>query len=315
VVRASDVLMYGMHAPICIRDVEQSGELANAIMQVTQKIEGLGYSRQAEVHPLQFLLDAGNGRNKIEVTESGYSAGGIEYTHKQLLELSRFHPEQFSPGVLARPLVQDAILPTVASVLGGAEIAYHAQLFHAYQWLGIEQPVPLLRHSACVLDGRTERFLNKLNTEPSAFFRTLEEVESEFTSQLLTTVLPEENHTNESISSLLSPFSKAAEQIDPTLLKTVAAAATSIQQQTDGVRAKLKSAIKKSNSVLLDRVRAVWWTLFPDNTLQERVYPLLWHVAKHGTDGVRIIVETSCNVHRGNVAIVHILPEDQTGDQ
>lgn len=314
VVRASDVLLYGLHAPICIRDMEQTGQLASAIEQASLQIEQAGYSRQATVQPFQFFVETENGRSRIDTADAGLTLEGRPYTLKQLIKLSRFHPEKFSPGVLARPLVQDAILPTVASVLGAAEIAYHAQLFYAYSWLGIEQPVPMLRHSACIVDQKTQRQLDKLQHDAPWFFTTLEEVEAGVTALLTDDILPAEVETAQHIQALVSPFAKAASSIDSTLVKAVNAAAANVQQQIDGLRGKLRSAVKKQNTVWLDRVRSVWWTLYPNNTLQERVYPLLWHVARYGTEQVRIIVEQACNADRGNVAIVAILPEEQTGN-
>ncbi|NQW29356.1 MAG: bacillithiol biosynthesis cysteine-adding enzyme BshC [Ignavibacteria bacterium] len=319
VVRASDVVLYGMHAPICIRDCEQTDELAKQIEKSSQLLESNGYHRQATVQPFQFLVETPNGRNRIEPhhnplsNDSSVSINGVPYTIQQLVELARFHPEQFSPGVLARPLVQDAILPTVATILGGAEIAYHAQLFHAYQWFGIEQPVPMLRHSACIIDTKTARQLEKSGKAAEWFFRSWEQIEASATDDISKNAVPSAETGAPLINELLSPFQKSAENIDSTLVRNIHAANVAMQQQLSAIEAKLKSALKKQNSVLMDRLRAVWWAVYPNSTLQERVYPLLWFVAKHGNDEVRIIVEEACGVPRGNVAIVDLTHTLTTG--
>ncbi len=53
-----------------------------------------------------------------------------------------------SPGVVARNLLQDAVLAPAAVVLGPAEIAYRAQLAGVYDALGVAKPVVLPRLAA-----------------------------------------------------------------------------------------------------------------------------------------------------------------------
>jgi hypothetical protein len=53
-----------------------------------------------------------------------------------------------SPGVVARNLVQDAVLAPAAVVLGPAEVAYRAQIVAAYDALGVARPVAFPRLGA-----------------------------------------------------------------------------------------------------------------------------------------------------------------------
>jgi uncharacterized protein YllA (UPF0747 family) len=76
-----------------------------------------------------------------------------------ILELS---PDRFSPNAALRPVVQDAILPTVASVLGPSELLYHAQIRDLYKHFGVFRPCLLPRPNAVLVDRRTERLMEKL---------------------------------------------------------------------------------------------------------------------------------------------------------
>ena len=71
------------------------------------------------------------------------------------------HPEGFSPNVLLRPIVEDAIFPTVAYVSGPSELAYLAQLRPVYAHFGVPMPLMYPRGSATILDSAGARFLEK----------------------------------------------------------------------------------------------------------------------------------------------------------
>jgi hypothetical protein len=50
------------------------------------------------------------------------------------------HPERLSPSALLRPVIEDAVLPTIAYVGGPTELRYLAQTSELYAWAGVPQP-------------------------------------------------------------------------------------------------------------------------------------------------------------------------------
>ncbi len=80
----------------------------------------------------------------------------------ELLAVLDRSPGRFSPNAALRPVVQDAILPTVASVLGPSELLYHAQIRDLYGHFGVFRPCLLPRPSAVLVDRRTGRLMEKL---------------------------------------------------------------------------------------------------------------------------------------------------------
>ena len=70
-------------------------------------------------------------------------------------ELANF-PERFSPNVILRGLFQETILPNIAFVGGGGEMAYWLELkplFHHYQ---VPYPVLILRNSFLLIKEKLE---------------------------------------------------------------------------------------------------------------------------------------------------------------
>jgi bacillithiol synthase len=70
-----------------------------------------------------------------------------------------------SPGVIARNLLQDAVLSPVAVVLGPAEIAYRAQMAGVYREMRVEMPVVFPRFSAVYLPPAVHEMAREANID------------------------------------------------------------------------------------------------------------------------------------------------------
>ncbi|MTW25942.1 bacillithiol biosynthesis protein BshC, partial [Streptococcus pneumoniae] len=58
-----------------------------------------------------------NGVYKINQTD-------ISFTEEQIYQEINQNPEKFSPNVILRPVCQEKLLPNIAFIGGGAEVAY-----------------------------------------------------------------------------------------------------------------------------------------------------------------------------------------------
>ncbi|MBC8124583.1 MAG: bacillithiol biosynthesis cysteine-adding enzyme BshC [Candidatus Kapabacteria bacterium] len=291
VVRGSKVIESGLHLPILLRDVEQPGQLGAVLAAGTKTIEELGFTPQANVGSQAFFGSDDTGRQKIVVTD-------------ELLALAKEQPHRFTPGVLARPIVQDAILPTVVSVLGAAEIAYHAQLREAYEFCGVQMPMIVLRNGATLLDARTERLLSKDGHDVAWFMRTPDELERAIADVLTTNVIPAVELRNELLGALLAPYLTAAETIDQTLVATVRAQGAGVTSTLEALEGKLRSAAKRTQTLVVDRIRSIHALVSPRGVLQERVFPLAFWEARFGNTDLRIIVEHIARAPIGSHAVI-----------
>ncbi|MCR9161547.1 MAG: bacillithiol biosynthesis BshC [Nannocystaceae bacterium] len=82
-----------------------------------------------------FVIDDGGSRTRV-----------VEPT-AALRGLLRTQPERFSPAALLRPVVQDAVLPVIATVAGPTEARYLQQMQPLYAWAGSVPSVVVRRPS------------------------------------------------------------------------------------------------------------------------------------------------------------------------
>lgn len=303
VVRGADVVASGLHAPIVDRDLQLGGELERVMEERTDELVAKGYHAQATIGGVSFFMMVNGERHRILRDGDNYRVGDLVMTHDEIRTRAQTAPSEFTPSVLARPLVQDAVLPSVATVLGPGEIAYQAQITPAYARVGIPQPVVLARHMACVLDARTERNLSKVGKDAEWFFRPWELVEREVTDTLQAAAnVPEVDDA--ALSALTQPWLDAAEAIDVTLVKTVNSASVGMKSTLESLTGKLRSALKKKHAETLERFKGLWTALYPEATMNERIYPLAFWQARIGDDVLRIIVERICLSARNTLTII-----------
>jgi bacillithiol biosynthesis cysteine-adding enzyme BshC len=139
------------------RLVERRREVEEALARRDAEIESRGHALQVTpqrgLSPL-FLLSRGE-RRRIEWRgEDGYTLRGREGggTADDLLRIADENPGVLSPGALARPALQDAVLGTTLQVLGPGEVSYIGQSAAVYPVLEVEAPWVSLRPQTLVLE-------------------------------------------------------------------------------------------------------------------------------------------------------------------
>ena len=114
------------------------------------------YTVQAHAREINLFHLCPGHRRRIVQEGEGYRVldGGPTWSTDQLLHELEARPEDFSPNVLLRPVYQETILPNIAYVGGGGELAYWLQLKPLFHALQVPMPVVLLRTSAGFLSAK-----------------------------------------------------------------------------------------------------------------------------------------------------------------
>jgi bacillithiol biosynthesis cysteine-adding enzyme BshC len=137
-------------------EIEQREEHRQMLQRVYERLESLGLPAGVPItnHLNLFVTNKGE-RQRVScegkrlVVEGRSDSVSMTALLKELKE----NPEAFTPNVLLRPLVQNAIFPTVAYVGGMAEIAYHGLLKGMHRSLRVFMPALFPRLSMTLLRG------------------------------------------------------------------------------------------------------------------------------------------------------------------
>lgn len=244
---------------------------------------GERYAEQAHARPINlFHLRKGH-RARIERVEERYEVldGGPSFDLDTLLREVEDHPEAFSPNVLLRPLYQETILPNVAYIGGGGELAYWLQLRWLFDAFCTPMPVLLLRGSAALLTAKDLQRIHRLGLAPEELFLPAHELEARVaaTNASFNTSLDPERHA---LFAVFEALAMRLRNADPTLEQAARASSKRTLKGMDALEHKLLRRAKREQHELLADLVRVEQRMFPGGGLQERRENFMPWYAKDG---------------------------------
>jgi uncharacterized protein YllA (UPF0747 family) len=188
-----------------------------------------------------------------------------------------------SGDVITRPVLKSYLLPMAASVLGAAEIAYHAQSLPIFRLLGVTPPV-LIPRTHLVARGPGERRL-------AAQLRIPDEDLLQPPSAESAAPVPEADAVTrlaETTSRELTALGPGLEGLDPTLSGALENATKKIVYQLEQLAERTRKAAERKGDVTTNRRKRLSRSLLPslDSIPAERVYTPLSAMLAFGRDDV-----------------------------
>ncbi|MCA8955046.1 MAG: bacillithiol biosynthesis BshC [Planctomycetes bacterium] len=192
------------------------------------------------------------------------------------------HATDLSPGVLLRPLWQDACLPTIASVVGPGELAYLSVAGPLYRQLGVPAPVLVPRASLTLVEPSIAKLLKRFGWEltdldvgPEKLFQDAVGDDSNATEETLEGLI-------QRLGSDLDQLATDLEQRDPQLLRALERTRDKAQEELGRLLAKLRNSRQNREGTGLRQIRRLANTLRPRGRPQERVLTVVPFMAAHG---------------------------------
>ena len=230
-------------------------------------LRAAGFEPQVEGVPGLSLVFQRDGalKRRLTIEEAVHARGGI-----------------FTPNVLLRPIVEQAILPTVAYVAGPGELAYFAQCSAAVEALGLPAPLAVPRWSCELIEPQVQTLLNAMGVTPSDLSEphVLEQRVARGALAPSTTAALEATRT--AIRAL--PGQLAGETDPIGLGAAVIGAMQSLEHRVDRLERRVLAGIKRRETDALRDVATLRGALYPNGVRQERLLNLIPMLARNGLE-------------------------------
>ncbi len=299
-----DPELHVIAAPVYAAAIGQAQEIDAALTARGKRLQALGYHEQVRVtsdSTLLFSMEGGK-RRVIQRANGGFIVGAQKIGREDLLRRVAERPEDYSPNVLLRPVVQDYLLPTVTYFGGPAEVSYFAQAAVVYeQLLGRVTPV-LPRLSATVVNQRMQRLLKRYNLKLTDLFHGSDNLAQLLASRTLPENLHESlNSTQNKLRNAIREMQDKLKVLDQTLVPAAEKAARKMEHQVGSLRARAARAELRKQDYLERDARELTANLYPMKTLQERLLAGVTFLSGSGPDLISRLVQAAnmdCGSHQ-----------------
>ena len=248
-----------------------------------EKLSTAGFKPQAFVRDINFFYITEEGsRKRIEKSDDKYKIvdSTLSFSEQEMIDLIEQYPERFSPNVIMRPIYQEFILPNLAYIGGGGELAYWMERITQFDAFQIPFPMLIRRNSVLILDHGTQRNMQKTGFQLADAFEDQHIVVNQFLKNQAGDQFSLEEYANK-LSDIFLQISERTRHIDQTLVGKVEAEKTKLLKSIDQIEARLKKHTKQKSESEINRISKIFESIRPENSLQERKTNILEFLDKY----------------------------------
>ncbi len=248
-------------------------ENQSVFKKINQTTKQLGKKYKTQVNPREinlFYLEA-NKRERIEESNGRYSLAdkSKNWSQEEILKELNDQPENFSPNVVLRPLYQEEVLPNLAYIGGGGELAYWFQLKSMFDNYNVPFPILVLRNSALFLNSDQQKELKSLDIDFQGLFNPTDKLVEQRTI-LRSSFDPHLDQPIDDLKRIYDQLEELSKQHDLGLEQHIRALRAKHSKNLDQLSKKLIRSLKKKESVYRRHLENLKSDLFPEGQLQER---------------------------------------------
>ena len=255
-------------------------EASNATLSQSMNQWESRYPKAVEFRPINvFYLDATR-RTRIVRVDDHYETADTSqrWTGDELKKLIETNPSKFSPNAVLRPVYQEWILPNIAFVGGGSEVAYWKQVYPIFEEFNVPYPSVHLRNSLAIIDNKLEKRKEQLGYTWTDWFQS----EEFLIQQIIEKSGIEWRHETDLLQAFTAALESKSAAIDKGLEGATGAAIAQINKAMEGLEKKWTQAIKRKEEDHINAIKKGKQVVQPNGILQERKESFLPFLAKYG---------------------------------
>lgn len=261
---------------------------------------GKHYPLQTAGRPLNLFYLIDDKRERIEKENNHFFVHNLslEFSETEIIQEMKNFPERFSGNVILRGVFQETILPNIAFIGGGGELAYWLELKNVFEDACVPYPVLFLRNSFLLIHEKEQKSIAQLALQASDLFKPTDILTKEFVlrSVGVNAFLQEEMDAMDDI--YLSALQKA-KSTDITLEKHVLALKARAEKRLQALEKKLVRAEKRKQETGVSKTHRLKENLFPGGSLQERTENIAAFYAIYGSSLLENILKCSNDIDHG----------------
>ncbi len=267
-----------------LSDPLRSGRAVNAAANTLRE---LGYTPQLgrAADATNVFLTANGQRQLLRFDGQTFYTDAGHYSRDDLLARLDADPTCLTPAAGLRPVTQDAVLPTAATVVGPGELRYIAQLRGVYEQHGVAMPLIWPRTTVTVLEPPVARILDKFGLSAGALQTDWEGVKTQTLLALHGHKLAFDNRLR-ALENLSASLRADVSAIDPTLSRTVGRAEAELKVIFSRLETKSAAALAERDDVYTRQFGRLRAHLLPTGVPQERLLSPFGFFLKFGTKAV-----------------------------
>ncbi len=284
---------------------ELKNGVSKSIVPKTQKaLEENGFAKQTHVRDINLFYLYNQQRNRIEKKGEFYHVLNTDLTFSEsdMMELVETHPERFSPNVVMRPIYQELILPNLAYVGGGGEIAYWLERKEQFEYWDLPFPMLIRRNSVLWISKADAKKMDKLKLSIKDLFAPTDSLIKKHVSAKADNPL-ELNREKEEITAIYQTIKDKALKIDQGLGQLILAEQSKQLKAISNLEARLHKAEKQKHEVAINQISKLKEKLFPKNGLQERHDNFIPFYLKYGSAYFDLLLEQLDPLQKGFIII------------